>query len=67
MEYYGIDGTVKHAVYRHVLPKQVIIESPSRFAKYDNSFSKDINVLFVENLNLTYYAQYVNGTLKVQC
>lgn len=67
MEYYGIDGTVKHAVYRHVLPKQVIIESSSHFAKSDNSISKGINVLFIKNLNLTCYAQYVNGTLKVQC
>ena len=67
-----IGGTKKHAVYRHVLSKQVVTESTSHFAKYANSIYKGINILLVEILNLTYYdecranAQYIDGTLKVK-
>ena len=67
-----IGGTKKHAVYRHVLSKHMVTESPSHFAKYANSICKGINILLAEILSLTYYgecqanAQYVDDTLKVK-
>ena len=30
----GIDGLVKHSVFRHILSKKVVIKSPKHFAKY---------------------------------
>ena len=33
----GIGGSVKHAVYRNVLSKKVIIENPQQFASYADS------------------------------
>ena len=67
----GIGGTVKDAVYRHVLSKQVVIASPQIFAEYANKICQGISVLFVEDLDLSYHdecranAQYVKGTLQV--
>ena len=45
----GIGGTVKHAVYRHVLSKQVVIASPQDFANYANEICWGINVVLVKN------------------
>ena len=67
----GIDGTIKHAVYRHILSKQVAIASPQDFAEYANKICQGISVLFVKDRDLSYHdecranAQYVKGTLQV--
>ena len=46
----GIGGTMKHAVFRHVLSKQVAIESSKHFAKYADSTLPNISVIFVDDL-----------------
>ena len=69
----GIGGSIKHAVYRNVLSKKVIIENPQQFASYADSILPNIQVMFVGNdeLKLDLYdecrknAIYVHGTLKV--
>ena len=69
----GIGGTVKHAVYRHVLSKKVVIRSPQHFAEYADSILPKISVIFVdnENLQLSFHeecranAVYIYGALKV--
>ena len=38
----GIDGSVKHAVYRNVLSKKIIIESPQQLASYADSILPNI-------------------------
>ena len=69
----GIDGTVKHAVFRHVLSNKVVTTSPQQFAEYADSILPNISVIFVDDdiLQLDYYkecrekAVCVYGTLKV--
>ena len=71
---YGIGGMVKHAVFRHVLRKQVVIKSPKHFAKYADSILPNIRVIFVDDddLQLNFHkecrekAVYVYATLQVQ-
>ena len=71
----GIGGTVKHAVYSHVLTNRVVIKSPKQFAKYANEILAKITVHYVENesMELGYQsecrekAKKVEGTLKVHC
>ena len=46
----GIGGTMKHAVFRHVLSKQVAIKSSKHFAKYADSTLPNISVIFVDDL-----------------
>ena len=41
----GIGGSVKHAVYRNVLSKKIIIESPQQLASYADSISPNIQVM----------------------
>ena len=41
----GIDGSVKHAVYRNVLSKKIIIESPQQLASYAGSILPNIQVM----------------------
>ena len=38
----GISGTVKHAVFRHVLSNKVVIKSPQEFAEYADSIRPNI-------------------------
>ena len=45
----GIGGTVKHAVYSHVLTNRVAIKYPRQFAKYANEILQKITVQYVEN------------------
>ena len=45
----GIGGTIKHAVYQHILSKQVAIASPQDFAEYANKICQGISVLFVKD------------------
>ena len=40
----GIGGTVKHAVYSHVLTNRVVIKSPKQFAEYANEILPNITV-----------------------
>ena len=69
----GIGGTVKHAVFRHVLSNKVVIKSPRQFAEYADSILPNISVISVDDdiLQLDYYeecrgkAVYVYGTLRV--
>ena len=70
----GIGGTVKHAVYSHVLTNRVVIKSPKQLAEYVNEILPKITVQYVENesMELRYQsecqekAKKVKGTLKVQ-
>ena len=67
----GIGATVKHAVFRKVLAKQIIINSPKEFAEYADSLLSGINVIYVDALDIGFkdkcrsQAQAVPGTLKV--
>ena len=69
----GVGGTVKHAVFRHVLSNKVVIKPPQQFAEYEDSILPNISVIFVDDdiLQLDYYGEwreeavYVYGTLKV--
>ena len=45
----GIGGTVKHAVYSHVLTNRVVIKFPNQFVEYANEILPKINVQYVEN------------------
>ena len=45
----GIGGTVKHAVYSHVLTNRVVIKSPKQLAEYANEIMPKITVQYVEN------------------
>ena len=45
----GIGGTVKHAVYSHVLTNRVVIKYPKQFAEYTNEILPEITVQYVEN------------------
>ena len=71
----GIGGTVKHAVYSHVLTNRVVIKCPKQFAEYANEILPKITVQYVENesMELGYQsecqekAKKVKGTLKVHC
>ena len=71
----GIGGTVKHAVYSHVLTNRVAIKSPKQFAKYANEILPKITDQCGENesMELGYQsecqekAKKVNRTLKVHC
>ena len=49
---YGTGGMVKHAVFRHILRKQVVIKSPKHFAKYADSILPNIHVIFVDDDDL---------------
>ena len=69
----GIGGTVKHAVFRHVLSNKVVIKSPQQFDEYADYTLPNMSVIFADDdiLQLDYYeeyrekAVYVYGTLKV--
>ena len=69
----GIGGTVRHAVFRHVLSNKVVIKSLQQFAEYADSILPNISGIFIDDgiLQLDYYeecrekAAYVYGTLKV--
>ena len=69
----GIGGTVKHAVFRHVLSNRFVIKLPKHFAEYADSILPKIQVLFLanEDLELSFHEEcrekaiYVHGTLKV--
>ena len=67
----GIGGTVKHAVFRKVLAKQVLINSPKQFAEYADSIIKGISVIYISDIDISFkdncrsQAQPVSGTLKV--
>ena len=69
----GIGGTVKHAVYFHVLTKQVIIKLPRSFADYAKSILSRITVQYIDkdSMVLDYQdgcrekAIYIPGTIKV--
>ena len=71
----GIGGTVKHAVYLHVLTNRLVIKSPKQFAEYANEILPKINSQYVENksMELKYQsecrekAKKVKRTLKVHC
>ena len=43
----GTGGSVKHAVYRNVLSKKVIIENTQQFASYADNILPNIQVMFV--------------------
>ena len=66
-----IGEIVKHAVYSHVLTKQVAIKLPREFADYANSFSPRITVQYVENDSVVLDHHYecrekaIFSTLKV--
>ena len=53
----GIVCSVKHTVYRNVVSKKVIIESPQQFASYSESILPNIQVMCVGNdeLKLDFY------------
>ena len=69
----GIGGTVKHAVYFHVLTNHVVIKSPREFAELANSILPCTTVQFVDNNSMVLghhhkcreKATYIPGTLKV--
>ena len=45
----GTSGTVKYAVYSHVLTNRVAIKSQKQFAEYANEILPKITVQYVEN------------------
>lgn len=69
----GVGGTVKHAVYRHVLSGRVVIKTPQQFAEYADSILEKVSVVYLEqsDLELQHHnecreqAIYIKGTLKV--
>ena len=68
----GIGGCVKHSVYREVLSKHVVIQSPKHFAEYANTILQNINVIFVDDeRELGFHeecranSKYIHGTLKI--
>ena len=69
----GIGGTVKHAVFRHVLSKQFVIKSPEHFAEYADSILPNIRFIFVDDNDVQLNsheecrekAVYIYGTLQV--
>ena len=71
----GIGGRVKHSVFRRVLSKQIVIESPKHFAEYANSILPKKEVVFVDEdqMELGYESEcrekavYIPGTPKVHC
>ena len=71
----GIGGTIKHAVFRKVLAKQVVITSPQEFAKFADTILPTITVRYMsdEDLVLHFHEEcransvYVYGTLQVHC
>ena len=48
----GIGGTMKHAVIRHVLRKQLVIRSTEHFSEYADSILPNARVIFVDNNDL---------------
>ena len=54
-----------------VLSKHVVIQSPKHFAKYANTILQNINVIFVDELELGFHEEcrankkYIHGTLKI--
>ena len=67
----GVGGTVKSVVYRKVMSKQVVIQSPKHFAEYANDVLKGIDVLFVgaEEMSVDESEEdsvVIPGTLKVR-
>ena len=70
----GTGGTAKHAVYSHVLTKQVVIKSSREFADYANSILPRITVHYIDNDSMVLdhhdecrvKAIYIPGTLKVR-
>ena len=50
----GIGGTVKHAVYSHVLTNRVVIKSPKQFAEYANEILPKITAQYVENESMEF-------------
>ena len=67
----GIGGTIKNTVFRQVLAKQIVIQSPRHFAEYANSILKGVDVDYIENAVSEYEAicrkqsKPVNGTMQV--
>ena len=69
----GIGGTVKHAVYSHVLTNRVIMKSSREFAGFANIILPRITVQFVDNDSMALghhneckeKATYIPGTLEV--
>ena len=55
----GIGGTLRHAVFRHVLSNKVVIKSPRQFAEYADSILPNISGIFVDDgiLQLDYYEE----------
>ena len=69
----GIQRTVKHAVYSHVLTNRVVIKSPKEFTEHANSILPCLTVQFEDNnsMVLGHHSKcrekvtYIPGTLKV--
>ena len=64
----GIGGTVKHAVYSHVLTKRVVIKSPKQFAEYANKILPKITDQYVDNesMELGYQSECQEKAKKVK-
>ena len=64
---------MKHAVFRHVLSKQLVIKSPKHFAEYADSILPNIRFIFVDDndVQLNFHegcrekAVYIYGTLQI--
>ena len=58
-EVHGVGGTVKHAVFRHVLSNKVAMKSPQQFSEYADSILPNIILIFVDDdiLQLNYYEE----------
>lgn len=65
----GVGGTVKGAVYRKVMSKQVVLDGPKHFAEFAQSILKGIEVVFVSNTHMSQSPTdpiQVPGTLQVR-
>ena len=69
----SLGGCVKNTVYRRVLANQIVINSPKQFATYADSLLPSINVVYIDDLNIS--ADFddeepvpaIPGTLRVHC
>ena len=67
----GVGGTVKNAVFRKVLAKQIIINSPREFENLADSIIPGISVIYLSDIDTSFKnrcrskAQAAPGTLKV--
>lgn len=48
----GVGGTVKGAVHRKVMTKQVVLVGPMHFAEFAQSILRGIKVVFVSNTHM---------------